>query len=94
MNAALVNTITDIVESVIVVNSLKDFVPDNYRLVAIAKVPVPLPPDQQEVVDLLKLIDPAYVPAPKQFATPVINPLTTKWTETTGFTDLQGNPLG
>lgn len=81
---ALVNLTTNTVENIIMVSTLEDPVPENYKLVPMKHTEVvpALYQEQTELIDLIKEIDPNYrfptTEAPIEIGV-------TKWTEEKGF---------
>lgn len=85
MKAVLVNVKTEIVENIIVVNSLEDIVPEGYKLVEIPVVEIDYSQDEKDLFELLMQIDPEFVLPSKQVQERVIHIGLTKWTEQNGF---------
>lgn len=83
MRAALVNTTTNIVESIIIVNSLNDIVPQNYKLVEIPMVELFSSEEERQLYEIIKEIDPNYTEVPKTERFIVLG--TTKWVDERGF---------
>lgn len=83
MRAALVNTTTNIVESIIIVNSLNDIVPQNYKLVEIPMVELFSSEEERQLYEIIKEIDPNYTEVPKTERFIVLG--TTKWIDEIGF---------
>lgn len=82
MKAAFVNTTTNVVESIIVVNSLDDIIPIGYKLVGIPMVDTFSSEEERQLYEIIKEIDPNYTP-PK--AERLIDLGITKWSEERGF---------
>lgn len=86
MKAALVNTQTDIVENIIIVNSLEDPVESGYTLVEIPEViEIDYTQEEKDLYELLIQIDPEFVLPPKKTQEHVIMINSTKWNEQNGF---------
>lgn len=85
MKAALVNTQTDIVENIIIVNSSENPIPDGYKLVEISIIEPDYTQDEKDLYELLIQIDPEFVLPLKKTQEPVIMINSTKWNEQDGF---------
>ena len=86
MKAALVNTNTGIVELVIIVNSLDDIVPQNYKLVEIPMIEnYGGIEEEKQLFDILKEIDPDYIDSKCYMTEKPVNPGITKWSEELGL---------
>jgi hypothetical protein len=84
MRAAYVNLNTGIVQEIIIVNSLNDIVPENYKLVEIPLIEVTSSEEEKQLFDIIKEIDPTFVDTiPKEEIH--INIGSTKWSEERGF---------
>lgn len=82
MRAAYVNTTSNIVESIIIVNSLEDIVPEGYKLVEIPRIEVFSSEEEKQLYDIIKEFDPTYtVMTSERF----IDLGITKWSEERGF---------
>ena len=60
MKVAYVNLLTNIVESIIIVNSLEDTVPTVYKLVEIPLVEIFASEEERQLYEIIKEIDPNY----------------------------------
>jgi hypothetical protein len=85
IKAALVNNETEIVENIIIVNTLDDVVPAGYTLVEIVRIEIDFTDEEKAVYDFLAEIDTEYVYPEKQMAEPFVEISVTKWNETEGF---------
>jgi hypothetical protein len=83
MKAALVNTVTNIVESIIIVNSMDDVVPENYKLLEIPMVDIYTSEEERQLYEVIKEIDPDYIGIPK--GERFIDIGVTKWSSEKGF---------
>jgi hypothetical protein len=83
MKAALVNTVTNIVESIIIVDSIDDIVPENYKLVEMPMVEMYTSEEERQLYEVIKEIDPEYPDIPKEGR--FIDIGVTKWSEEKGF---------
>jgi hypothetical protein len=83
MKAAFVNTVTNIVESIIIVDSIDDIVPENYKLVEIPMVEMYTSEEERQLYEVIKEIDPEYPDIPKEER--FIDIGVTKWSEEKGF---------
>ena len=83
MKAALVNTVTNIVESIIIVNSVDDVVPENYKLLEIPMIDMYTSEEERQLYEVIKEIDPDYTDIPK--GERFIDIGVTKWTIEKGF---------
>jgi hypothetical protein len=83
MKAALVNTLTNIVESIIIVNSIDDLVPENYKLLEIPMVDIYTSEEERQLYEVIKEIDPDYIGIPK--GERFIDIGVTKWSSEKGF---------
>lgn len=83
MKAALVNTVTNIVESIIIVDSIDDIVPENYKLIEIPMVEKYTSEEERQLYEVIKEIDPEYPDIPKEER--FIDIGVTKWSEEKGF---------
>lgn len=84
MKAALVNLQTQVVENVIMVNSLEDVVQEGYKLVEVPIKDKELTPEELEIENFLKEIDPDYVRVVTKIER-IININETQWSEESGF---------
>lgn len=85
MKAAYVNKITEIVENVIMVNSLQDPVAEPYVLAEIAAIEIDYTQDEQDLYDFMSQIDPDFVYPAKKRVEPTIEIGVTKWNAENGF---------
>ena len=83
MKAALVNTVTNIVESIIIVNSVDDVVPENYKLLEIPMIDMYTSEEERQLYEVIKEIDPDYTDIPK--GERFIDIGVTKWLSEKGF---------
>lgn len=85
MKAALVNTLTNIVENIIIVDSLEDSVPENYKLVEVPLIEIDYTQEEKDLYELLTQIDPDFVLPIKIKTERIIQIGITKWDEQYGF---------
>jgi hypothetical protein len=83
--AAYVNLQTNLVENLIMVNSLEDPVPEGYKLVEIPLIELDYSNEEQELYDMLLTVDPDFILPEKQKQELSISINETKWTEELGF---------
>lgn len=86
IKAALVDTQTDIVTNIIIVNSIADPVPANFKLVEIDQVPQILTDRDHKLINVMMKNDPTYSPPLAMMERPIILG-TTMWSEDLGFHD-------
>lgn len=67
IKVAYINLTTGVVENIIMVKSIKDPVPENYKIVAIpvTQTDIKYPEEEKNLYEVLAIIDPAFVPPPK-----------------------------
>lgn len=85
MKAALVDVNSNIVTSIIMVDSLGDSVPDGFVLAPMEYAQIAPDPEHEALQAILSMIDPAYKPVVKE---PVERPVhigITKWTAENKF---------
>lgn len=85
IKVAMINLDTEIVENIILLTSMDDPAPENYKFV---EVPSKSDVDDEEnlaLQSILKDIDPNYVPPPIQMIERFIKIGETKWNEEKGF---------
>lgn len=84
MKAALVNLQTEIVENIIMVDSLEDPVSEGHKLVEVPLIYEELSAEQEAIIEILKQIDPNSVPEQSKIERPILIG-ETKWNEINGF---------
>jgi len=82
IKAVLVNIDIGIVENIIMVSSLEEFVPEGYKLVELPKKNLEISEEDKILEEILKEIDPNYV---IQYSERPIIIGVTKWNEEKGF---------
>lgn len=85
MKAAYVNKITEIVENIIMVNSLQDSVVEPYTLVEISPIEIEYTQDELDMYDFIRQTDPNFVNPAKKQIQPTIQIGVTKWNADNGF---------
>jgi hypothetical protein len=88
IKAALVNVETELVENVIIVDTLEDVVPAGYTLVEIVRIEIDFTDEEKQLYDILEEIDPDFIrPETSSFViteTPIMIGQT-KWNINDGF---------
>jgi hypothetical protein len=85
IKAALVNVETELVENVIIVDTLEDVVPAGYILVEVPRTEIDFTEEEQELYDFLAEIDTEYVYPNKKIVEKYVEISVTRWNETEGF---------
>jgi hypothetical protein len=87
IRVALVNLNTSIVDSIIIVNSLEDIVPDGFKIVEIPLVNICYSSTEEEkqLFEIIREIDPDYFESTKFKTEKLIYPGISKWSEELGF---------
>ena len=86
MKAAVINTSTNIVENIIIVDSMSDPVPDGYMLAEIDMIDVEIPDELKAIAEKMKKKNPNYQLPDSRVERP-IHIGQTKWTVDLGFYD-------
>lgn len=82
---AYINTTTSIVENIIIVKTLDDIVPKDYKIVEIPKFELDYIDEELELYNFLQSLDPEFIFPDKKKIEKTINIGITKWSEKEGF---------